>query len=102
MSAITFQKAIFLRKWIRANYELLHNDAAKLNVVLGKEELLRISKACQDAIIPGMPSSEVQGKIKKTTMDQFDLIIAGRPASSTSPSKGSPPQSQAAPEAPKP
>jgi hypothetical protein len=97
MSTITFQKALSLRKWIRANCDLINADAAKYSLILSKEELLKVSKACQDAIIPGMPSSEVQAKIRKTTDEQIELIIAARPTSNTPPSKGSPQQTQADP-----
>jgi hypothetical protein len=81
MSTITFQKALSLRKWIRTNSDLINADASRYSLILSKEELLKVSKACQDAIIPGMPSSEVQPKIRKTTNEQIELIIAARPTS---------------------
>jgi hypothetical protein len=97
MSTITFQKALSLRKWIRANSNLINADAARYSLILSKEELLKISKACQDAIIPGMPSSEVRAKIRKTTDQQIEMIIPARLASSNPSDKENPQLSQAVP-----
>jgi adenylate kinase len=100
MSTINFQTALSLRKWIRANCERLHTDAARLNVVLGKEDLLRVSKACQDAIIPGMPTEKVRPSMILVIEKTIKAIIAERPSSSNSRDKESPPQIQVDPEAP--